>query len=79
MKHLLTHALVGILLCGATAAGQDDFLREGKPEQRKVKDPLEGKAPPALSVAGWLNTDGKQIELKSLRGRVVVLDFWGTW
>ncbi len=79
MKHVLTHALAGLLLFGSTATGQDDFAREGKPAQRAVKDPLEGKVPPALSVENWLNSDGKKIELKSLRGRVVVLDFWGTW
>ena len=25
---------------------------------------------------GWLNTGGKRLDLKSLRGKVVVLDFW---
>ena len=40
----------------------------------------EGQPAPALKVGGWLNTaDGEAIDLKSLRGKVVVIDFWGTW
>ena len=57
----------------------DDFKREGKPAQRLRKDPLEGKSPPPLQVSGWMNTEGKSIDLKSLRGKVVVLKFWGVW
>ena len=57
----------------------DDFAREGKPKQRALKDPLEGKAPPALQVTSWTNTDGKPIDLKQLTGKVVVLKFWGVW
>ncbi len=55
----------------------DDFQREGK--DRTAKDALEGQAPPALIVDGWLNTDGAPLDWASLQGNVVVLDFWGTW
>jgi thiol-disulfide isomerase/thioredoxin len=34
---------------------------------------------PALDVAGWLNTDGKSIDLKDLKGKPVVVEFWATW
>jgi thiol-disulfide isomerase/thioredoxin len=30
-------------------------------------------------VKDWLNTDGKALKLEDLKGKVVVLDFWGTW
>ena len=30
----------------------------------------------ALSGRGWLNTGGEQLSLESLRGKIVVLDFW---
>lgn len=69
----------GLLAAAALATAQEPFPREGTPEQRAKKDPLEGKAPPALVVKDWLNTDGKPLDLASLRGKVVVLDFWGTW
>ena len=57
----------------------DGYQREGKPAQRVQKDALEGKAPPALQVTNWLNTDGLPLDLAALRGKVVLLDFWGTW
>ncbi len=56
----------------------DPFPREGKPEARKAKDALEGKAPPALVVGDWRNTD-QPLALPALRGKVVLLDFWGEW
>lgn len=73
---MLITPLALALLVGAPTAGQtDDFAREGK---RQAKDLLEGKAPPSLQVSDWMNTDGP-LDLASLRGKVVVLDFWGTW
>ena len=70
--------LAGLTLVSA-AGLQDDFKREGTPEQRAVKDPLEGKAPPKLDVVNWMNTGDKGLTWKELRGKVVVLDFWGVW
>ena len=36
-----------------------------------------GPAPDLKGIAGWLNTpDGKPIALNSLRGKVVLIDFW---
>ncbi|QQG38365.1 MAG: cytochrome c biogenesis protein DipZ [Candidatus Kaiserbacteria bacterium] len=34
------------------------------------------KAPELVSPAGYLNTEGEPITLESLRGKVVLLDFW---
>ena len=74
----LTTTLVLALALGSIGFGQSsDFARE--PANRDKKDPLEGKAPPALRVSNWTNTGGKALSLESLRGKVVVLDFWGTW
>ncbi len=75
MKQLLTSALFVALVLPQAVAG-DDFQREG---ERTAKDALEGKAPPALKVENWMNIDGTSLDLASLKGKVVVLDFWGTW
>lgn len=77
MKSLLT-TLCFALLTGVCGAADDDFKREGDGERRAAKDELEGKSPPALQVAGWVNTD-KPINLKTFEGKVVLIDFWGVW
>ena len=74
--HQLTRIAATCVLLGTPGFG-DGFAREDK--NRHEKDPLEGHAPPALQVSDWMNTDGRPLDLASLRGKVVVLDFWGTW
>jgi thiol-disulfide isomerase/thioredoxin len=50
---------------------------EGKPSERARLRDL-GSTPPALADAtNWLNGDAMSLE--SLKGKVVVLDFWATW
>ena len=68
----------------ATVVGADDFKRERRDgekyeDRNKAKDALEGKQPPVLAVTNWQNTDGKELTLAALKGKVVVLDFWGVW
>ena len=83
MKHTITTiAAAGLLGAAAFAGGSapspdDGFPREGK--NRESKDALEGEAPPPLQVEGWLNFEGDSLQLTELRGKVVVIDFWGTW
>jgi thiol-disulfide isomerase/thioredoxin len=69
---------VAALLSAAVAVG-DDFQREGAGSARQLKNALEQKAPPALEVKNWRNVEGKGLSLDDLKGKVVVLDFWGTW
>ena len=57
----------------------DMFRRRGKMENRADLNALELKAPPKLEVENWLNADGDGPTLDSLRGKVVLVDFWGTW
>ncbi len=84
MRKFATAALVIILAALLPAQEDKDFKRErrGKGPRGtsrnldKLKDALEGKAPPALQVSSWMNAPGKGPDLK---GKVVVLDFWGVW
>jgi len=81
MKSIFWTLALSFLLLPLVAIAEDskdDFKRERK-EGDTSKDALEGKAPPALQVENWLNTDGKPLDLAKLKGKVVVLDFWGTW
>ena len=59
------------LLFAALLAGDEEFARETDLSH------LEGKIAPALVVEGWTNSEA--LDLAELRGKVVVLDFWGTW
>jgi thiol-disulfide isomerase/thioredoxin len=48
----------------------------GNDAQRRAQDALVGQYPPPLSVSRWLNEPQM---LTSLRGKVVVVEFWATW
>ena len=74
-----TLTVVVFLFASSALLAEDDFKREGTGEKRTQKDALENKAPPELAVKGWINTDGKDLQLSDLRGKVVVMDFWGVW
>jgi thiol-disulfide isomerase/thioredoxin len=80
MKRTLTVA-IALALMGAAPQDKkaDDFKREGDGERRAQLDEMEGKAPPELKVTDWQNTAGKVLRLRDLRGKVVVIDFWGVW
>lgn len=81
---LITAFVVCTLALMLPTAGADDFKRERREgeqyeERNRAKDDLENKTPPALAVTNWQNTDGKELTLDELKGKVIVLDFWGVW
>lgn len=39
---------------------------------------LEGKAPPPINATAWTPSAG-EVSLEKLRGKVVLIEFWGTW
>jgi hypothetical protein len=73
MKALLF--LVPLLIFGQ--ARDRNFEREGEGDRRRDLDAMEGKAAPEIEVDRWLK--GEPATLKGLKGKVVLLDFWGTW
>lgn len=70
--------IVGLLLSGFTIA--DDFKRERGRKSDAAKDAVEGKTAPELQVTNWINTETDAgLKIADLKGKVVILDFWGTW
>lgn len=57
----------------------DTFRREGAEVERTRKNALEQKAPPPWQLTGWVNTAEGGHSLDDLAGKVVLVDFWGTW
>jgi cytochrome c biogenesis protein CcmG, thiol:disulfide interchange protein DsbE len=59
------------------AAGDESRWLEGDAKRREKLSALQGKAPAALQVDGWMNSS--PLKLDELKGKVVLIDFWGTW
>ena len=86
-ERLLVCAIVAACLLSAVAFqnwhdGDDSFERERSGVvDNALLDALEGKAPPNFKHAtSWMNTDGDQpLDWSDLKGKVVVIDFWGEW
>ncbi len=83
MLNVLLAAAIGAALAGESLAADDGFRRErsGKASEDAKKDGLEGKTPPAIKDAtAWMNTPSeKPLSWADLKGKVVLIDFWGVW
>lgn len=53
------------------------YEESGGPAHRRKLDAITGRPAPPLQVDYWLNAS--DITWTGLRGRVVLLDFWGAW
>ena len=71
---------IGILFLSSASLLADDFKRERGRASDAAKDAVEGKPAPELNVTGWINTETAEgLKLSDLKGKVVIIDFWGTW
>ncbi|HYO07694.1 MAG TPA: TlpA disulfide reductase family protein [Tepidisphaeraceae bacterium] len=66
----------GAVAAAAPGGVKQDWLEGDAAQRERFKD-LEGKPAPPLQVDQW--TNGDAVTLEALRGKVVLLDFWGTW
>ena len=68
---------VGAKATTAAAAVQDSAGKQSGPGAKKSGLPVLGTAPEFVGNQQWFNTPGdKPLTLSSLRGRVVLVDFW---
>ena len=84
-------ALVTVLLCGHFAASLPDAIERGREGVRRTREapcqvlrpdarnPVLGRLPAKAPDFTLQNHDGQQVSLQSLRGRVVLVNFWATW
>ena len=90
MQHPYWGRAISLLACAilstpAFAAGQTEGKRaeirtnwlEGDADSRARFKAIQDKPARALEVQNWINSDA--LTLASLKGKVVLIDFWGTW
>jgi len=66
-------------LRGVLSIDAQGFWRRGEVEDRKRLDPLEGHPAPTLVVNDLQGSQGRKRTLQELKGKVVLIDFWGVW
>ena len=54
------------------------FVAEQELKLRQIREQQPNSPAPELDAAQWFNTEGA-LSLPALRGKVVLLDFWGQW
>jgi peroxiredoxin len=84
-------AFVTIILSGHFAASLPDAIERGREGVRRTREAacqvlrpsahnqVLGKLPQPAPDFTLQNHDGQQVSLSSLRGRVVLVNFWATW
>jgi thiol-disulfide isomerase/thioredoxin len=72
-NHLCLFAAIVTLLAVTTISGCGSL---GKTAANEKADPKTFKAAPEVTFKGL---DGKDVPLSSLKGKVVIVNFWATW
>ncbi len=72
MKNILFSATILLISLSLSAA---EPALEGS-NVRATLNTMQGKPAPELQLNGWINS--KALNLKQLKGKIVVLDFWAT-
>ena len=75
MKKIFWAIAAVLLLSGCTPKEKKNTSEAGK-EAAETEVAAEGKTAPDFTLNG---PDGTPVSLSSLRGKFVVVDFWGTW
>ena len=63
---------------GPWMKGEDGFLRVADEESRRGPGQLEGQLAPLIRGAAVAEA-GRFVDLRAIKGKVVVIDFWGVW
>lgn len=77
MKKQLT--VIALLLCMTAAAMAGCRQQAGNDGNSVSTTSLQSNAPEMAPDFSLKSIDGKTFTLSSLRGKVVVIDFWGSW
>ncbi len=70
-----TLLLIASLVLALNLSAVEPTLENSK--VREALNAMQGKPAPAFQLNGWMNS--KALELKKLKGKIVILDFWATW
>jgi cytochrome c biogenesis protein CcmG/thiol:disulfide interchange protein DsbE len=74
LKILCFSAAVAVLAISFSGCNSKNWLKASAQENGASKGPL-----PTAPDATFKDLDGKDVTLSSLKGKVVVLNFWATW
>ncbi|MBQ8968179.1 MAG: redoxin domain-containing protein [Bacteroidaceae bacterium] len=76
MKKIFIGILAGLLLSGCTQKEKAQETTQVPATEEQTEVAAEGQMAPDFTLN---DPEGKPLSLSSLRGKYVVLDFWGTW
>ena len=78
MRYLLRIAVAAVVLGIGGCGGEDAEDKGADSPSDSEANGLVGSRAPDFSVVA-MSGSGRRISLKSLQGKVVVVDFWGTF